>query len=97
MNFFMRAFYSQNEDVSAELDKKTHIITSGIFPSYFKNIDFSKFKSGIDPQDILQMLTWMTDGYIHEQQRISIPSIEDLMQKFRIWTTILKKASYKED
>jgi TetR/AcrR family transcriptional regulator len=98
MNFFIRGFYSQKEDVSDELNKKIPVITSDIFPSYFKDIDFSKFKSDIDPQDILQMLTWMTDGYLHEKQRDNSPSeIGDLMQKYRTWTTILKKASYKEE
>jgi AcrR family transcriptional regulator len=97
MNFVVRGFYSQKEDVTAELNKKMQIAMSGL-SSYFKKIDFSKFKSDIDPQDILHMLTWLTDGYIHEKQRDTSPlGMSDLMKEYRTWTAILKKASYKED
>lgn len=44
------------------------------------------------------MLTWMADGYLHEKQRDGTPpQIDDLMVKYRTWTTILKKVSYKEE
>ena len=102
MDFMVRAVYSQKEDVSEDMNKNLENITVGIFNTYFNSIDFSKFKSNVNPVEILQMLTWMTDGYLHEKQRISSGNsltidIAILMEKYHQWIQMLKQITYKEE
>ena len=98
MEFIMRAFYSQREDVSDDINKKFQSPTSGFLAEYFSKIDYSKFKPEINPQDILKMLIWMTDGYLHEKQRQNTTFVlDELMDKYEIWSKMLKNISYKEE
>lgn len=98
MDFVMRAFYSQKEVVTDELNRRLEKTTAEIYGTMFSNIDFSKFREDVNPMEIMQMLTWMADGYMHEQQRLGkISDIDDLMEKYRAWSLTFKKMAYKEE
>ncbi len=98
MDFVMRAFYSQKENVSDELNDRFQKKTAEIFGSYLAKMDFSKFREDINPQEILQMLTWTADGYMHEKQRVGSPiDLDDLMERYKVWSFIYKKIAYKEE
>lgn len=63
-----------------------------------KNIDFSRFKPNVDPQQLLQMLTWMAEGYIQDKLRQSETlNIDELMQDFHTWQEMFRKIAYKEE
>ena len=65
---------------------------------HFKNIDFSRFKPNVDPQQLLQMLTWMAEGYIQDKLRQSETlNIDELMQDFHSWQEMFRKIAYKEE
>lgn len=100
-DFTLRAFYSQKEDVSSEINESVVEATAKMFSTYFASVDLTKFKEGADPQEILQMLTWMTDGYLHEKQRmkatITPGDMIVLMEKYERWANMLKEIFYKEE
>ena len=97
-DFVMRAFYSQNEAVSEDLNTRVRKETAAIFGTYFSRVDLSKFREDINPKDIYQMLTWLADGYLHERQKTGQPiDLEDVMAKYRFWSNLLQKTSYKEE
>ncbi|UOO38578.1 TetR/AcrR family transcriptional regulator [Oscillospiraceae bacterium CM] len=96
--FIMRAFYSEREAVSDAIRSKIQAETAAIYGTYFSKIDYSKFREDISPQDIFQMLTWLIDGYLHEKQDAGLPvELGDVMDKYRLWSSLLKKVSYKEE
>lgn len=95
--FAVRAYYSKMEEVSAPMQgfmkKKT---TNLMF--YFKNADMTKFKEDVNPQEILNMLFWMADGYIRQFEIAGIPlNLDGLMKEFYKWSEMFKKISYKEE
>ncbi|MPN56665.1 hypothetical protein SDC9_204355 [bioreactor metagenome] len=98
MDFIIRAFYSRYEVVSETINAKVGQETLMIYDTYFSNINFSKLRDDVDPKEIYQMLTWMTDGYIHEWQRTGQSiGIDDMMKKYRLWSAYLRRLSYKEE
>lgn len=98
MDFIMRAFYSQKENVSDDLNNRFQKKTAEIYGSYLAKMDFSKFRADINSQEILQMLTWTADGYLHDRQRAGKPiELDDLMEKYKTWSEIYKKIAYKEE
>lgn len=98
MEFSMRAFYSQNETISEDLQEKMQRETDQIFETYFKHINFNKFKEEVNPQDIYRMLLWMTDGFLHEIQRSgAVINVKDIMNEYDKWKVMLKQISYKEE
>ena len=62
MEFSIRAFYSRGESVADAVQARLNGDLTGSFAQYFSNIDFSKFRPGVDPAQLLRMLTWMTEG-----------------------------------
>lgn len=104
MEFSVRAFYSTKEDVSQDMNTLMHDQIDSMFQAYFKNIDLSKFREDVDPNEILHMLIWMTDGYMHQKMfecagRDGAGAIEvdDLMEQFSQWAQMLKKIAYREE
>ena len=98
MDFALRAFYSDKEEVAEELSNDLVEKTSNLLEIYFSNINFSKFKEDANPSKILQMLFWLTDGYMHEKRRIGKEiDINKIVEEFNCWTKMLKKISYKEE
>ena len=96
--FIIKCFYSQKEEVSEDLNNKIVDVTSMIYKQYFTNIDLTKFKDDVNPKDILQMLIWMTDGYLHELNRNNVPiDYDEFNNKYKMWCNMLKKVSYKEE
>ena len=73
LEFSIRAFYSRGEAVSDAVQARLNGDLTGSFAQYFSNIDFSKFRPGVDPAQLLRMLTWMTEGYMNEKQRAGVP------------------------
>lgn len=98
MDFAMRAFYSDREDVSEEL-KKTNVIQEDLlYQTYFGNIDTYKFKENVEPYYIYKMLRWMGDGYLHElEMNKTVIELHVLRKEYGNWTSMMKKLVYKEE
>lgn len=69
-----------------------------MFVDYFKNVDMTKFREDIDPKEILNMLLWLTDGYLHQRMFYTdTVDADELMRQFRKWSEMLKRIAYKEE
>lgn len=97
LEFAMRSFYSKGEEISLQLNRRNQGVLEDLFDLYFKNIDFSKFQAGIQPQQMLQMLTWMVSGYIQEKQRENNFDLNQMMQDYRQWASLFKKIAYRKE
>ena len=98
MNFVMKAYYSRREEVSEAMKDRITATLAEVYSVYFKNIHFSRFKDDVDPRQLLQMLTWMAEGYIQDKLRQSETlEIDELMQDFHDWQTMFRKIAYKEE
>jgi AcrR family transcriptional regulator len=98
LDFMMRIVNVQNDAVAGEVNKVWEDTSKEMYASYFSKMDYSKFREDVDPQEIIQMLLWTAEGYMYDRQRFgSPPGLEDLMEKFRVWTEFYKKIAYKEE
>lgn len=98
MEFLLRCAYAQTSEVYNDIHSRIQQETASLYEHYFKNIDYSKFRDGIDPQDIQQMLIWTTNGYLQEIQRGTVPlDLLEFSKKYKLWVQLLRTASYKEE
>ncbi len=98
LSYIMKAFYSQKEDVSGDLNDLIQQTMTQSYDQYFQNIDMSKFKEDIDLKEIYQMLVWMVEGYLLEKQRYGTElDIDEMMKEFERWKMIFKKLCYREE
>ncbi|MGN0384797.1 MAG: TetR/AcrR family transcriptional regulator [Lachnospiraceae bacterium] len=97
MDFSIRAFFSQKEEVTDDIHTK---INYGLIRqyTYFANVDFSKFREGVDQEKLYHMLVWMTDGYLHTKQMTNTPlSLSEIEKEYEGWVDMFKKIAYKEE
>ena len=100
MDFAMKAFYPQADgnEVKGELDQYMESSISSLSQMYFTHVNWGKFRDDVDPKKLLSMLVWMTDGYIHERQRMGRQvDIDDIMAEFGNWCDMFRRTTYKEE
>lgn len=98
MEFFIKAYYSKNETISCDIQSRMQGQLNTAFSTYLSNINWDKFKSGVDHKEIFHMLIWLVEGYMYEKERnqesVQIP---ELMRHYTIWADMLKQVAYKEE
>lgn len=98
MNFIMKAFYSQKEDVSGDMNYLIQQTLSQTFDNYFQNIDMSKFREDIDLKQVYKMIIWMMEGYLVEMLRNGQSlDVDEMMNEFEKWKVMLKRMCYREE
>lgn len=98
LNFILKAFYSQKEDISADMNDLAQKIMSQTFENYFQNIDMSKFKDDIDVKQVYQMLVWMMEGYLIEGLRNGQSlEVDEMLTEFEKWKVMFKRMCYREE
>lgn len=97
LDFAVRSFYSNRDEVSEELQKNVQKTMDGI-AHYFQNVRVEKFREGVDVARITRMLLWMTDGYMNDRRRDGQPIVaSELREEFQIWTEMFRKLTYREE
>lgn len=100
IDFAMKAYFSSRSGKDNPLAK---LLDSGpdnkMYDKYFVNIDKTKFKNpDKDMHTIMQMMSWMGEGYLLERQRKGKKiDINDFVAKFKEWSALFKQAYYKEE
>ncbi|WP_294150159.1 TetR/AcrR family transcriptional regulator [uncultured Clostridium sp.] len=98
LEFVTRCFYLEKEPVIEELNRSICNFIGEAYGIFFEKIDRSRFREGIDPVEICNMITWMVDGYIHDRQRAGLPlDIEEMMENFYRWERRFREIAYKEE
>ncbi|MDD2993681.1 MAG: TetR/AcrR family transcriptional regulator [Pygmaiobacter sp.] len=97
LDFTIRAFDARDEHLNPELAAKLQA-QIGDVSQYFKYVDFSRFRDGVDPGEMLRMLVWMTEGYLQQMRRQRQPvEMEVLLADYQRWTVLFKNMAYKEE
>lgn len=61
-SFMKKAVYETSSSVKTEISNINNRYVKERGMSFFQNIDYYKFKDGIDPMMIIQLLTWCSEG-----------------------------------
>lgn len=98
MKFAVKYFYSKDENVSQESNKKIFEFDSNIISNYFNHIDLSKFREDVDPQKIFEILLYMGDGYLNYIQMSGQEiNIDKVMNEYLGYMELIRKVAYKEE
>lgn len=95
-DFLIQGYFDESEDakeiVNMYRDKKQIDINN-----YFKNIDVSKFKDDVNMQDIIQMITYTSEGYLQSRKKMTKKiDKEDMIKQYSKWMNMFKQISYKK-
>ena len=95
-DFLIQGYFDESEDVKEIVnmyrDKKQIDINN-----YFKNIDVSKFKDDVNMQDIIQMITYTSEGYLQSRKKMTKKiDKEDMIKQYSKWMKMFKQILYKK-
>lgn len=98
LSFCIRAFYPDHHDIKATMNAWNQQQIGAMFDRFLVNIDWSRFRDDIDPKHALNMLIWLADGWMHQQQATQEPvRLEDLMEEFQTWLPMVRAWAYKPE
>ena len=98
LDFSVRMYYNTDKEVYASVQRYIVSMTNQMYELYFSHIDTTKFREGVNPQQVLRMLIFLVDGYLHWQM-ISGERIElgPLVKEYAVWKETLIKYAYREE
>lgn len=90
------AYWSNDERIIDIVKNKVISYDNFNIYEYTDNVDKSKFKNEEDIHKVIEMLSLMLDGYIQNKLKMNKDiDINEMMNKYNIWTSLLKEAVYK--
>lgn len=93
-DFLIQGYFDESEDVKEIVNNNKKQIDIN---SYFKNIDKSKFRDDVDIKDIIEMITYTSEGYLQSRKKM-IKKIdkEDMIKQYSKWMKMFRQISYKK-
>lgn len=96
--FCIRAYYPDHRDIRDDMNSWNRAQFDWMYDKLFTHVDKSKFRDGVDPKDMLDMLVMLGDGYLHthiaSKERLDMSA---LLEQYRSWCAMLKTWSYKPE
>ncbi|MFD1737860.1 TetR/AcrR family transcriptional regulator [Bacillus salitolerans] len=78
-NFMKVIFTEDSIEIKDEIEHKNQEFMNGSYQKMFGDIDFSKFKAGIDIPKALGIISWTMEGFAYKQQeRVLQASLDDI-------------------
>lgn len=98
MSDFLTSMYFETDEEVKE-DIKAILTKSEAFRRKisFDGMDYSRFKEGVDPNLVLKMLLWLTDGYMNQLSNKTDIDYEDFFKEFEECMNLLRNNFYREE
>lgn len=91
-SFLLTILTDKDEEISSELsESKINFIESDIFA----NVNWNKFKDGVDKAKLSNMVKWISDGYIKDF--VALMNAENINKGLKDYLELIKKSFYKEE
>lgn len=103
-DFIKSVYYETAPEIKDEIKKRNTEKSLSLMADFCKNIDFSKFKPGVQPKLVMQLVTWIGEGCGNEAFK---KTLQDEQGAFYGWESyilmyteymeLLKKQFYKSE
>ncbi len=98
LDFSVRAFYADHPDIRDAMAGWTNRQVDAMFETFFKSVDFGRFREEVDPREVLDMLIMLGDGYLHQRLSSREPiNMNDFIAVYRRWCDILRGWAYRPE
>ncbi len=62
-SFLYSAYYEENPEIAPLIKEKNDMLLQGSYVGSAANIDWTKLKKGISPDQAIEMITWIAEGF----------------------------------
>lgn len=96
--FSLRAFYADHRDIRETVAKWMTRQVDILYDQFMANVDFTRFRDGVDPREVLDMLIMMGDGYLHQHLSSREPiDVAAFQAAYHQWCAIMRHWAYKPE
>ncbi|MCI9444871.1 MAG: TetR/AcrR family transcriptional regulator [Oscillospiraceae bacterium] len=95
--FVMRAYYERDSVLSPKLQKKLADVLEHTTSTFLARMDLYKFKDGVDPRQVIRLLTLASEGMLAETNACTAEEIDKLFQEYKRYADMLRQHLYKEE
>lgn len=103
-DFIKAAYFETAPEITKEIKKRNNEKSLSLMADFCKNIDFSKFKPGIQPKQVMQLVTWIGEGCGNEafkktllEEQEAFYSWESYILIYTEYIELLRKQFYKSE
>lgn len=98
IDFLAKVRNSDQQFVQNIINLDTVNLAEDTIKKYFSNIELKKFKEDIKPEQIIEMLILLLDGYLSNRLKLNEKvELDDIMAKYKRCAKVLKQSVYKEE
>lgn len=95
--FVMRAYYEQDNVLSPKLRKGLNSLLETTSKDFLARMDVHKFKDGVDPWEVIRLLTLAAEGMLARTGACTAEEIEALFLEYKKYADMLRQHLYKEE
>lgn len=96
IDFLAKVRTSNQQFVHNIINLDTINLAEAIVEKHFSNIEYTKFKEDVKPEEIIEMLILLLDGYLSNKLKSNEKiELNDIMNKYKRWAKVLKVSAYK--
>ena len=95
--FVMRAYYERDSVLSPKLRKGLNSLLEITSRDFLTRMDLYKFKDGIDPWEVIRLLTLAAEGMMARTNACTAEEIETLFLEYQKYAAMLRQNLYKEE
>ena len=95
--FVMRAYYERDSILSPKLRKGLNDLLETTSRDFLARMDLYKFKDGIDPWEVIRLLTLAAEGMMARTGACTVEEINELFQEYQKYADMLRRHLYKEE
>lgn len=93
--FVYQSYFEEDIEVQAIVRKRNDALIIESYPDILKHMDRSKLKDDIFPEKALQIILWVSEGFLQDKLNSSDIDPDKLLSEFEDWMRILKVSLYK--
>ena len=95
--FVMRAYYERDSLLSPRLRKGLNDLLETTSRDFLARMDLYKFKPGVDPWEVIRLLTLAAEGMMARTGAYTAEEIETLFVEYKKYADMLRTYLYKEE
>lgn len=95
--FTIRGYREQDNEVEASVSKSFQAISDASLGRLITRVDRSKFKESITAEQALNIVMWLSEGFVKDMSPEEFDDVEQANQRFLDYMDILRRHFYREE
>lgn len=97
MLFLVKAYYEESPEVKQEISVDFAQMTQDTSRSFIARADLSKFKEGVSPEMVLNIIIWMAEGYMRSRTAEQLKDLPGANKEYLDHVELLRQQFYKPE